>query len=402
MSGSFDSSDSSNSDDSYNSNDLKDELFKGELLNNKYILLYRIGQGTFSTVWLALNIHNNKYYAIKIQNCEDYEDGIIEVETLNKISKGKHQCINNINENFIFESEHGSHVCMVFELLAGSVYDIMKCEQYKTGLPYQPTKIIIYQLIKAMHIINDKYHLLHTDIKPENILVVGTNKKIKNIIQTIQNNTALFKSINKKNKLSRETIKKMVQSMDFNTVDKYQNNFEVTNDILVKLSDFGTCREIDYKYYDIQTRYYRSPEVILGYKYNNTCDLWSVGCLIYELLTGEVLFNPDKKKRLSTDRSHIYTMITILGKIPQKLIDSSEYKNEFYTKNGLLKGITGIQYNLLHNIIIEKLSHKISREQLHLMIDLLGKLLQFDPFKRPSLSEVLNHAWFDDLNKKKY
>ena len=70
--------------------------------------------------------------------------------------------------------------------------------------------------------------------------------------------------------------------------------------IKIKLSDFGSCIDIEEDMsFNIQTRYYRAPEIILCHKFNETCDIWSIGCIIYELLTGKILFNPDKKRRFN-------------------------------------------------------------------------------------------------------
>merc|ERR1711968_286132 len=89
---------------------------------------------------------------------------------------------------------------------------------------------------------------------------------------------------------------------DFEVIDdKYLNNCKI------KLSDFGNACYNDEKYIDeFGTRYYRAPEIILGYEYNNTCDIWSVACTIFELLTGDLLFNPEKDKINSRDVHHIY------------------------------------------------------------------------------------------------
>ena len=53
--------------------------------------------------------------------------------------------------------------------------------------------------------------------------------------------------------------------------------------------------------YGIQTRYYRAPEIILHHTFNETCDVWSMGCMIFELLTNEILIDPDKNNKLSNN-----------------------------------------------------------------------------------------------------
>ena len=107
------------------------EELKGDTLNGKYLLINKIGSGAFSTVWLSLNIKNQKYYAIKIQNMEDFDAGINEIDILKKFYNEKCPYISNMVDNFIYEIEDGSFACMVFELLAGSVYDIIRIGKYQ-------------------------------------------------------------------------------------------------------------------------------------------------------------------------------------------------------------------------------------------------------------------------------
>ena len=400
------SSESSSLDD-YKTHD-SDEL-KGELLNGKYLLITKIGSGAFATVWLSLNTQTNKYFAIKIQDADEFENGIDEVDLLKTFSKEKCPYINTLIEHFIYKVNGGSHVCMVFELLAGSLYDIIRVGKYSCGLPLGTVKLIVKQLLVAMDIINNKYDILHTDIKPENILVTGVNNKAKELIEKTKSNKALLTTIKNKKK-DKNNIKSLVKKISFDSIEKKYSKYSETNvddklcfiddkcieQIQTKLSDFGNCRDIGYDEYDIQTRYYRAPEIILGYKYNKNCDMWSVGCLIYELLTGKILFDPDKKKRFNRDRCHIYVMISLLGKIPENLINSSARKSEFFKKNGLVKGTDSVEYRPLYKLLMEKLSGspEFNQEQIFLTIDLMYKLLKYDSFERPTAKSVLEHKWF--------
>lgn len=378
------------------SSDSYDQELIGEVLNKKYLIITPIGSGTFATVWLAMTLDTQKFYAIKIQNWEDYDEGIDEAEILTKLKKCNSNYINTIIDYFNYEVEDGICVCMVFELMVGSVYDIMKCEKYANGLPLNIVKSVIFQLLHAMKLINNRYNIIHTDIKPENLLIVGKNNKHNEICQRVKNNVGLMNII-KKNKQNHKQIKDIVCNIDFTEItEKYYTNnlFEFDKDIIIKLSDFGTYKDIDHQDFDIQTRYYRAPEIILGYPYNSSCDLWSVGCLIYELLSGHTLFDPDKSKRISRDRYHIHNMICILGKIPQYLIDKSKQKSLFFTHNNLLKGIDNINYISLDNLINKTLSMKLDTQQLALTTNLMQEMLQYDPFKRPTIDDLLKHEWF--------
>lgn len=412
------------SDDEIDFNKEYEDMFFGEFLNTKYLLLYKIGQGTFSTVWLVLNINNNKYYAIKIQNEDEFDSGVQESEILKKLNNDSCKYLNNLIDHFTYESDVGIHFCMVFELMAGTIYDVIHYGKYSKGLPLLQVKTIIYQLLEAMSILSDKYKLIHTDIKPENILVTGMSNKIHELIDLIKKNQQLNILLSKKNKINKASVKKIIKSIPFKEIEnKYKNtSMEYIKDdyilnIKTKLADFGNCREINYQGFDIQTRYYRSPEIILGYSYNKNCDIWSVGCLIYELLTGKTLFDPDKQMRLSRDQYHIYDMICLLGKIPKELIQESKLKNIFFKNvnyasvkaesvknvtdgyNGLLKGIYKINYKPLYKVLTEKLATRedFTHEQLFLVIDLMYKLLNYNSHNRPTAKTILDHKFFAEV-----
>lgn len=390
------------------------EMLKGELLSNKYLIIYKIGQGTFSTVWLSLNIQNNKFYAIKIQNEDEYNSGEEESNILRKMNAdGKY--LNNLIESLTYESDLGLHFCMVFELMACSVYDIIKHGKYSKGLPLHIVKKIIYQLLQGISILNEKHNLLHTDIKPENMLVKGINNKTKEIIEVVEKCKPIYSILNKNgknkkniiSKMQQTELKKLVSNLSFKDIEnkyKKNNDLDCINEeyilnIDTKLADFGNCRPINYQKFDIQTRYYRAPEIVLGYKYDKRCDIWSVGCIIFELLTGQTLFDPDKKRRVGRDHYHLHEIVNLLGEVPEELINQSEFKLLFFKQNGLLKGFNNIKYKPLYKVLNESLSHRedFGSEQLFLTIDLMYKLLQYFPDKRPSAKQVLDHKWFQSL-----
>ena len=167
---------------------------------------------------------------------------------------------------------------------------------------------------------------------------------------------------------------------------------------LIKLSDFGNCFPLDeLTGEEIQTRYYRAPEVILGCNYNEKCDIWSVGCMVYELLFGTMLFNPHGTVGFSRDRQHLFDMQSILGKIPKTLVDTAERKNVFYRKDGLMKGIDNVAYTKLPLFLINKLKDKIniSTDEFKSFVRFMETTLSLDPSKRPSAKECLQLDWFD-------
>ena len=169
-----------------NSNFLYDES-----KDHLYILIYKLGKGAYSTVWYSLEFENfyskmkNKKMlkinprALKIHNDNSYDEGIVETE-INKLllesGKKKSPNINYPLSNFIYDD---TYVIVVYEVAIGSLYDIMK--EFDKKLPIKFVYDIIPQLIKPIEFMHlCKY--IHTDIKPENYLLMGLNQLQKNII----------------------------------------------------------------------------------------------------------------------------------------------------------------------------------------------------------------------------
>ena len=91
-------------------------------------------------------------------------------------------------------------------------------------------------------------------------------------------------------------------------------SIELGEDLECRIVDFGNaCWTFKHFTDDIQTRQYRSPEVILGVPYDTSADMWSIACLIFELATGELLFDPRRRSRYSRDEDHLALMFELMG-----------------------------------------------------------------------------------------
>jgi len=379
--------------------------FKGCLLNKKYVLIHNIGHGAFAEVWLSFNIQTKKYYAIKVQFDDSYDNALDEVDLLKKFRNEPCPYINKMIESFEYTSEFDTvHVCIVFELMAGSVHDLMRVGKYSKGFPLAVTKRIIFQLLTAMAVLNDKYNILHTDIKPDNLLVVGINNKFRDIITRFESDQNK-KSYNLiiKNKTNKSKIRDLVQAMSFDDLDKKyprrstcSNHVnidfvsdDIINNIQIRLADFGTCQDIHYNHYDIQTRYYRAPEIILKYSYTPTCDIWSVGCMIYELITGAILFDPYKLKnhKFGGDRAHLYEIYKRLGPIPKHLLCQSRRYIHNFTTDGIIKNSKPIVFESLYSDMYKKIGNQPE------LFKLVSGMLQFDPHERPTPKIALRSEW---------
>ncbi|XP_065868306.1 uncharacterized protein [Euphorbia lathyris] len=159
-----------------------------------------------------------------------------------------------------------------------------------------------------------------------------------------------------------------------------------------KLVDFGNaCWTHKQFTSDIQTRQYRCPEVILGSKYSTPADIWSLACICFELVTGDLLFDPQSGDRYNRDEDHLALMMELIGRIPSKIASSGRYSRDFFNKHGDLKHIRRLRFWPLDKVLIEK--YKFSEQDATDMADFLLPMLDFVPERRPTAAECLNHQW---------
>lgn len=167
--------------------------------------------------------------------------------------------------------------------------------------------------------------------------------------------------------------------------------FEVC-DFDVKIADLGNACWVDKHFTeDIQTRQYRSLEVIIGAGYDASADIWSTACMAFELATGDYLFEPHAGDNYDRDDDHLAHIIELLGPIPRDIALSGRLSNELFTKRGELRNITGLKPWDLISVLTEK--YEWDDEQAAEFESFLKPMLEYDPAKRATAAECLEHPW---------
>lgn len=171
--------------------------------------------------------------------------------------------------------------------------------------------------------------------------------------------------------------------------------FEVVQDernLQVKIADLGNaCWTYHHFTEDIQTRQYRSLEVILGSGYNTSADIWSLACMAFELATGDYLFEPHSGENYTRDEDHIAHIIELLGPIPFDIAMSGKYSGEFFTKRGQLRHINQLRPWELYEVLTEK--YEWSQRDAAEFADFLLPMLNYNIYERATALECLHHPW---------
>ncbi|KAI0887542.1 kinase-like protein [Annulohypoxylon maeteangense] len=266
--------------DGYDNEDSDYILYVNDILGseeaghkNRYLILDVLGQGTFGQVVKCQNLKTQEVVAVKvIKNRTAYfNQSMMEVSVLDllntKLDKNDDHHLLRLKDTFI----HRQHLCLVFELLSVNLYELIKQNQFR-GLSTTLVRVFAQQLLNGLALLN-KARLIHCDLKPENIL-------LKNLESPI-----------------------------------------------IKIIDFGSaCDERQTVYTYIQSRFYRSPEVLLGLPYSSAIDMWSLGCIVVELFLGLPLFPG------SSEYNQVSRIVEMLGNPPNWMIEVGKQAGDFFEK----------------------------------------------------------------------
>ncbi|XP_039489504.1 SRSF protein kinase 3 isoform X5 [Drosophila santomea] len=470
----------------------------GDIFDNRFRVVRKLGWGHFSTVWLCRDLKDEKYVALKVVKSAPHyiETAADEIRLLEAIRDAdpmdvKRERIVRLMNHFTVRGVNGMHTCLVFEALGCSLYKLIVKNNYQ-GLGIAQVRNIIRQVLEGLDYLHSKCSIIHTDIKPENILLVidnaaamnqqiddeinslrvkgadfpdsyissiekqtksrakwpliepngSTNTNTSNSTATNSNsstplaavimstldkedtttttsstlnsnttsslaskyssllgdcecNGGLGGSANLNNRYRAEkkiTAKNQSQSSQNNTYT-IQSLIDNSN-VRVKIADLGNaCYDYHHFTEDIQTRQYRSIEVLLGAPYNYTADIWSTACLAFELATGDYLFDPHAGESYSRDEDHLAHIVELLGSIPQSVILRGKHGLKYFTSYGSLRNITKLKPWSLMNVLVEK--YDWDPVEAKKFSDFLLPMLEYNPVIRASAAECLQHPWLE-------
>merc|ERR1711879_457528 len=137
---------------------------------------------------------------------------------------------------------------------------------------------------------------------------------------------------------------------------------------------------------DIQTRQYRSPEVLINAGYDTSADIWSLACMLFELVTGDYLFDPKASEEYPRDEDHLALFTELLGPMPMALIARGRKSATYFNPRGELRHIKSLRSWPLEDVLQQKY-HMHQYEAIDLA-SFLGGMLRLQPEERQTANQM--------------
>ncbi|XP_042898107.1 dual specificity tyrosine-phosphorylation-regulated kinase 1A [Parasteatoda tepidariorum] len=333
----------------------------GEKFIDRYEIDSLIGKGSFGQVVKAYDHKDQCHVAIKIiKNKKPFlNQAQIEVKLLEMMNNHESDSsfellgqdkIVKLKGHFMWRN----HLCLVFELLSYNLYDLLRNTNFR-GVSLNLTRKFAQQMCTAlMFLSSSDLNIIHCDLKPENILLCNPKRSA------------------------------------------------------IKIVDFGSSCQLGQRIYQyIQSRFYRSPEVLLGIAYDMAIDMWSLGCILVEMHTGEPLFSG------ANEVDQMNKIVEVVGMPPKHILDIAHKSRKYFDRlpDGtyvLKKTKDGKKYKppgsrKLHDILgvetggpggrrLGETGHSVS-DYLKFK-DLIIRMLDYDAKTRISPYHALQHSFF--------
>lgn len=339
----------------------KDGYYKiriGEMINGRYQVQTTLGKGMFSGVVRAVDVTDKKkLVAIKMMRNNDAlrKGGFTEIAILQKLNEADPEDRKHI-VRFWRHFDHKGHLCMAFENLSLNLREVLKKFGNNVGINLNATRAYAHQIFIGLAHLR-KCGIIHADLKPDNILV----NESRNLLKICDLGTAIDK------------------------LDAATSHNEITPYLV--------------------SRFYRAPEIMLGMPYEYAIDMWSIGCTLYELYTGKILFTGDSNNQM------LKSIMEIRGKIAPKSYRRGELAAMHFDEKGNFVSVE--RDKVLGKTTIKTLALlKPTRDlrtrltaassglddaeagDLNHFIDLLEHCLALNPDKRIKPTEALKHPFF--------
>ncbi|KAJ9603184.1 serine/threonine protein kinase, CMGC, dual-specificity [Cladophialophora chaetospira] len=310
-------------------------IVEGDHLAYRYEVVDLLGKGSFGQVVRCVDHKTGILVAVKIIRNKKrfHQQALVEVNILQKLKEWdphkKHSVV-NFDQSFYFRG----HLCISTDLLGMNLYEFIKAHDFR-GFSLKLIRRFTKQLLQCLMLLQH-HKVIHCDLKPENILLAHP-----------------------------------VHSE-------------------IKVIDFGSsCFENEKVYTYIQSRFYRSPEVILGMSYGMPIDMWSVGCILAELFTGYPIFPGEN------EQEQLACIMEVFGPPEKHLIEKSSRKKLFFDSMG--KPRLTVSSKGKRRRPSSKDLRQVLRCDDEAFLDFITKCLKWDPTRRMTPQEATKHEFITGI-----
>uniref|UniRef100_A0A8C0ADB4 dual-specificity kinase n=1 Tax=Bos mutus grunniens TaxID=30521 RepID=A0A8C0ADB4_BOSMU len=361
----------------------------------RYEVLKIIGKGSFGQVARVYDHKLRQYVALKmVRNEKRFHRQAAEeiriLEHLKKQDKTGSMNVIHMLESFTFRN----HVCMAFELLSIDLYELIKKNKFQ-GFSIQLVRKFAQSILQSLDALH-KNKIIHCDLKPENILLKQHGRSATKVID-------FGSSCFEYQKLYTYIQSRFYRAPEIILGSRYSTPIDIwsfgcilaellTGQPLFPGEDEG----------DQLSRFYRAPEIILGSRYSTPIDIWSFGCILAELLTGQPLFPGED------EGDQLACMMELLGMPPAKLLEQSKRAKYFINSKGLPRYCSVTTQADGRAVLVGGRSRRGKKRgppgskdwvtalkgcEDYLFIEFLKRCLHWDPSARLTPAQALRHPW---------
>ena len=300
---------------------------------NQYKIVHKLGYGGFATVWLAWDLKEERYVALKIvlaQASQNVEE--IDIKALShikdRVSKGSLAPYIDFPVNhFWFEGPNGRHICVVSKFYGPSIASLMGLSgEYRLG--FDDSRRMALQLTQSMAMLHsDEVGIAHGDFTTSNILLELENMdswSIEKLYEELGEPSKEPVFAYNRGPLSPSAPEHLYEKADLTRLIKYRTGN-------LKIVDFGESFFLNDVPEGLGTpARFCSPELMLEKKCSKASDVWALACTIYEMRSGVTLF----QSCMGTDEEALGAILTRLGPAPSHLEALSCLKENEESRSG--------------------------------------------------------------------